>query len=259
MRSARLLPDIVPISASAIERWSRCPREYRNRDLLGLPESNPGPPSDIGNLVHALLRMVHDRGSCKDDAFVDDLLTAHGFDGPGSIRGFLERHARRCPSPTDRSWHEVEIARFHRAPAPMFMATGRLDAVWIHDGLLDIRDYKTGGVRLERVGDDPRARLQAWLAAPRAARDGLRIRVRYEHLAAEVGDDPDPYEPEPEEIDGVEEELRRFVESVRGEEEFAGVHDTVICGGCRYRGVCPDTAVPSAPTWPQPPTLDDND
>lgn len=259
MRSARLLPDIVPISASAIERWSRCPREYRNRDLLGLPESNPGPPSDIGNLVHALLRMVHDRGSCKDDAFVDDLLTAHGFDGPGSIRGFLERHARRCPSPTDRSWHEVEIARFHRAPAPMFIATGRLDAVWIHDGLLDIRDYKTGGVRLERVGDDPRARLQAWLAAPRAARDGLRIRVRYEHLAAEVGDDPDPYEPEPEEIDGVEEELRRFVESVRGEEEFAGVHDTVICGGCRYRGVCPDTAVPSAPTWPQPPTLDDND
>lgn len=249
----RLLPDIVPVSASALERWNRCPREYRNRDLLGLPESNPGPPSDIGNLVHAMLRMVHERGSCRDQAYVDELLGAHGFDGPGPIAGFIERHARRCPSPGDASRHELELARFHRAPAPMFMATGRLDAVWVHDGMLDVRDYKTGGVHLERVGDDARARLQAWLAAPLAARDGLRIRVRYEHLAAEVDDDPDPYEPEPEELAEVEEELRRVVESVHAERDFAGVHDAAICGGCRYRGVCPDTAVPSAPTWPEPP------
>ena len=166
----RLLPDIVPISASAIERWTRCPREYRNRDLLGLPESNPGPPSDVGNLVHALLRMVHERGSCHDAGVRRrPARRARHSTGPGPIAGFIERHARRCPSPADASWHEVELARFHRAPAPMFMATGRLDAVWVHDGMLDVRDYKTGGVRLERVGDDV-ARPIAGLARGAARR-----------------------------------------------------------------------------------------
>jgi RecB family exonuclease len=250
----RLLPDIVPLSATALERWIRCPREYRDRDLLGLPESNPGPASGIGNLVHDLLRLIHEQGDCRDPAFVDDLLVGHGIVGPGPIPGFIERHARRCPSPVDRSRHEIDLARFHRAPAPMFMAIGRLDAIWIHDGTLDVRDYKTGGSHLQRVADDPRARLQAWLAAPIATRRGLRIRVRYEHLATEVDDDPDAYEPEPEEIAEVGEELRAVVEAIRAEETFAGVNDPAICGGCRYRGVCPDSAVPSEPTWPEPPT-----
>ena len=88
----RLLPDIVPINASAIERWIRCPREYRNRDLLGLPESNPGPPSDVGNLVHALLARPARAGSCRDPAFVDDVLG-----GPRLRRSRADRGVRRTP------------------------------------------------------------------------------------------------------------------------------------------------------------------
>ena len=88
--------------------------------------------------------------------------------------------ARRRPSTRSTSW---SVARFHQRPPPSFMATGRLDAVWQHNGLLEVRDYKTGSVVTERVADDPRARLQAWLAAPIAERLGLKLRIRYEHLA----------------------------------------------------------------------------
>jgi hypothetical protein len=253
VRDAQLVGDIVGLSATALERWYRCRRELRNRDLLGLPESNPGPSADVGNLVHSLLRLVHEQGSCQDADFVADVLAAHAVDGTGPISGYVERHRRRCPADPATSRHELELARFHRAPAPMFMATGRLDAVWVHDGILDVRDYKTGGSFVERVGDDPRARLQAWLAEPLAARRGLRVRIRYEHLAAEFDDDPEPFQPDDEELDAIGEELRAVVAAIRAEVEFAGPGDASICLRCSYRGVCPESAVVAEPAWPIPP------
>ena len=195
--------------------------------------------------------MVHDQGSCRDADLVADVLGAHGIDGPGPVAGYIERHRRRCPA-TERSAHELEVARFHRTPAPMFMATGRLDAVWIHDGVLDVRDYKTGGSVLDRVADDPRARLQAWLAAPLARSRGLQVRVRYELLAAEVVDDPEPFDAGADELQDIEEELRLVVAAIRAEEQFAGMGDLEVCRSCRYRGVCPDSATPAEPTWPEP-------
>lgn len=252
-RSERLLADIVAISPTSLERWARCRREYRSRDLLGLVESNPGPPADVGNLVHSLLRMIHEQGDCRDESFVADVLARHGVDGVGPVSGFIARHVIRCPANVSRSRHELELARFHRTPAPMFMATGRLDAVWMHDGLLDVRDYKTGRSFFERVADDPRARLQAWLAAPIAARHKLAIVVRYEHLAAEIDDDPDPFEPDADELEEIGRELAAVVAEIRAETAFAGIADAAVCVRCRYRGICPDSAAPAEPAWPTPP------
>jgi hypothetical protein len=135
----------------------------------------------------------------------------------------------------------------------MFMATGRIDALWRHRGLLDARDYKTGRPFTERVADDPRARLQAWLLAPLARREGLRLRLRYEFLAAEVSDDPEPFEPDEDELAAIEEELRVVVAAMWGEQAFAGVADPALCDHCRYRSICPDSAAPGEPSWPSPP------
>ena len=95
---------------------------------------------------------------------------------------------------------------------------------------------------------------------PRSQRaTSLRIRVRYEHLAAEVGDDPDPYEPEPEEIDAVEEELRDVVEQMRAEVDFAGVHEPRCAAGAATAACAPtprwrpNRAGPSRPTSTIPP------
>jgi hypothetical protein len=245
-----LRPEILTLSPSSVDTWRRCRREFRNAHLLHIPDSDGGPSPDQGLLVHDLLRHLHRNGSCRDGNDVDELLVAHGLPASSPIRGYVERHVRRCPPEFEDARHELERARFHRRPAPMFMATGRIDAVWIHDGLLDGRDYKTGRVELDRVGDDPRARLQAWLLAPAAARRGLQVRVSYECLAAETVDDPRPFEPDGDELVAIEEELRVVAEAIWREREFAGVADTEICGACRYRSICPDSAAPADPMWP---------
>lgn len=245
-----LRAEILTLSPSSLDTWRRCRREFRNAHLLGIPGSDEGPSPDQGLLVHDLLRHLHRNGSCRDSGDVDEVLVAHGFPASSPVRGYLERHVRRCPPEFDDARHELERARFHRRPAPMFMATGRIDAVWIHDGLLDARDYKTGRVECDRVGDDPRARLQAWLLAPAAERRGLRIRVSYECLAAETVDDPRPFEPDVDELDAIEEELRGVAEAIWRERDFAGVADVEICGACRYRSICTDSAAPADPVWP---------
>jgi PD-(D/E)XK nuclease superfamily len=252
-----LRPDILTLSSTSLAVWLRCRREFHNAYLLALPASDAGPPADQGLLVHALLRQVHRTGSCRDEAHVVDTLTAHGLESSAAMRGCLDRHARRCPTDVERARHELERARFHRRPAPMFMATGRIDAVWIHHGLLDARDYKTGRPFCDRVADDPRARIQAWLLAPVAARHELRLRVRYEFLSSEVDDDPEPYEPDGDELAAIEEELRDVARAIWDEETFAGVREAEVCGYCRYRSVCPDSAAPGEPLWPVPPDADD--
>jgi hypothetical protein len=139
---------------------------------------------------------VHDNGSCHDDALVADTLAHHGLDEP--VRAMFDRHRIRCPRNVETSAHECDVATFRRHPKPMFMATACIDAIWIHDGLLDARDYKTGGMTYERVADDPRARLQAFVLRRYADKRGLRLRVRYEQLAAEIGEDPESFEPDDE-------------------------------------------------------------
>jgi hypothetical protein len=250
-----LRPEILSLTPSALETWGRCRREFLNGYLLDVPASDEGPSPDQGLLVHDMLRHLHRGGSCRDTEHVEDVLVAHGLSTSATIRGYIERHARRCPADVEDERHELGRARFHRMPAPMFMATGRIDAVWVHDGLLDARDYKTGRVEGDRVGDDPRARLQAWLLEPAAARRGLRLRISYECLAAEVVDDPQPFEPEGDELEDIEEELRSVAEAVWREQEFTGVGDREVCRACRYRSICPDSGAVSQPRWP---TVEDN-
>ena len=126
--------------------------------------------------------------------------------------------------------------------------------------MLDVRDYKTGGVWHTRVADDPRARLQAWVMAPLAARRGLRLRLRYEHLATEIDDDPDDWEPDADDLDAVEQELVDLVEFDPGPEsaEWLGRRGRRrrLPLTCRYRSICPDSALPGVAGWPR---VDDDD
>ena len=252
-RRGDLRPGIITITPTSLDRWHRCRREWRSKTLLSVPESDPSAGGDRGRLVHDLLRFVHEHGSCADDEHVERALSDHGLADDFSIRECLARHARRCPAPARALGHERELARFHRLPLPLFMATARFDALWEHDGVLDARDYKTGAGRIDRVADDPKARVQAWVLAPMARECGLRLRLRYEQLAAEVDEDPEPFEPDDDELDSIEEELRSAVEDMRAEEAFTGVAEPDDCRHCAYRSICPDSAaVPAAPGWPEP-------
>jgi hypothetical protein len=245
-------PGIIHLSPTTLERWHHCRREWLSR-LLSVPASDESGFPDHGDLVHSLLRLVHMNGSCRDRRHVGRALEAHALAGDVLVRDELDRHVRRCPDPSDAIGHELEVARFHRTPVPLFMATARLDAVWAHDGLLDARDYKTGGKRTDRVAEDRRGRLQAWVLAPLAAQRGLRLRLSYEQLSPDVDDDPEPFEPEEEDLAQIEEELHALTVEIRAEQEFAGVAEPDACNRCQYRSICPDSAAAGEPSWPAPP------
>jgi hypothetical protein len=248
----RLLADIPHVTPTAYEAWHRCRRLFALAHLLAVPASDEQPSADEGLLVHDILRMIHEQGSVHDPGHVDDVLAAHGADDD-HYRALVARHARRVPSRFERAAHEVTLARFHRRPPPMFMATARIDATWVHDGLLDARDYKTGSVWYSRVADDPRAHVQAWVLAPQARRRGLRLRLRYEHLAAEVVDEPEPWEPDGDDLVAVGEALREFVAELwrrAGDDDWRGVGEPDTCLRCRYRSICVDSAAPAEPAWP---------
>jgi hypothetical protein len=244
---ARLLSDIVALTPSNYEDFRRCPRLHLNTALLGIPASDPAPSTDQGLLVHDMLWQIHQQGSCQDTAHVQGVLAAHGSDDE-HMRELVARHANRCPGGTGA--HEHALARFHRQPPPMFMATARIDAIWVHDGLLDARDYKTGGKWADRVADIPAAHVQAFTLAATARRRGLRLRLRYEYLQAEIDEDPEPWELDDDDLDALEEELRAAVARMWSDDDWKGVADPDVCGKCRYRSICRDSAAPGEAAWP---------
>jgi hypothetical protein len=87
--------------------------------------------------------------------------------------------------------------------------------------------------------------------APVAEALGLRLRLRYEQLAAEIDDDPEEWEPDDDDLEAVGEELVTLVEQMRTESAWAGAGDPTICRYCRYRSICPDSAAPGVPGWPR--------
>jgi len=249
-RRRDVLPGILHVTPTNLDVWRRCPREWRNACLFSIPSSDTDPGTVHGQQMHDVLRFVHESGSCRDAAHVDDVLAGHGFDDNTRMRDELTRHTRRCPEPAAAVGHEITRARFSPHPTAPFMATARIDALWVHDGVLDARDYKTGRVWSDRVADDAQGRFQAWVLAPLAEQLDLVLRIAFEHLATEVLDDPEPFEPDADDLLEIEHELRAEVVAIRSEEEFAGVADADVCHRCRYRSICPDSAVVGVPIWP---------
>ena len=246
-------PAVLRLNPTAIERWFRCHREWSNR-LLDLPSSDAVSSGDHGLRLHAVLKWLHEHGDCAEEAHRQEAVVAHG--GDDRLAAELRHHASRCPTGATAFGHEHDLARFRSRPYPPFMATARIDAIWIHDGVLDARDYKSGTIATERVAEDPRAWVQAWVLAPVAERLGLRLRLRYEHLAAEVVEDPDPWDLDDDDLYVIESKLAGVVTAMWSDQARVGIADADVCQRCRYRSICPQSATPAVPVWPR---VDDAD
>jgi hypothetical protein len=242
---------VLPLSVTALERWDRCRRQYLLRDLLAVPSpprrapaptdvdrGTAGADPSFGLAVHHLLEAVHREEVCGDANRTHDLAREIEPAAAAQLATLAARHAGRCPgTAADWSAHEYGTARFNRRPDPLFMLTGRIDALWAHGGVLAAHDYKTGAPRVQRLGDLLAARVQAWLLAPLAAERGLRVRIVFEHLDTSVHDQPDPYEPEDEDLAAIGDELRAIASAVRDETRFTGSGDPADCRWCAYRPV----------------------
>ncbi|MEX2268113.1 MAG: PD-(D/E)XK nuclease family protein, partial [Acidimicrobiia bacterium] len=217
-RKADRFPSILVLSPTSLDAWRRCRRELGNR-ALSIPPSDPEGGTAHGLYLHDILRFVHQQGSCRDEQHVAEILAMHGADE--RVADEIRRHVTKCPIDAESVGHEVEWVRTNPKP-PVFLASARLDAVWRRDDVLEIRDYKTGQRAVEMTADDPRARLQGWVAAPRAAALGLRLRVRYEHLSREVDEDPEPWALDEHDLAHVDEELPTLVSEMRAARELHG-------------------------------------
>jgi len=234
--------SVVKLTPTSLQRWLDCPRAYRAANLLDLPTGPPGPRSTQGLAVHACLAKLHEAGPCgPDTARHMDAASTEGF-VDDTMLGFITRHARRCPPAATSVGHELDLAQLHTRGEVPVMVTARVDAVWQRDGLLDCRDYKTGRARVARVADDPAARLQAWLLARLAANWGLRLQLRYEHLVPGIDEDPEPFEPDAEDIANIEAEIGTVAAAIASS-EFPGVSDSVVCRRCTFRHACPDAVL----------------
>ena len=235
-----LVGETIVMGPSRLATWTACPRQYRNRHLLDLPATDPDDHGTFeGNLLHQLLRVHHTNGPCSDPTRLDRLVDDHELANPERVRAMLESHARRCPSGAESYGHEHDVAQLRTDGGLTVMVTGRIDAIWVHDGMLDARDYKTGKARFDRVQDDPAARVQAWLLAPIAEAHGLQLRLSFEQLRPDVDDDPDAFTPDDDDLAAITAELD-LVAGVIAAEEFDATPDPTVCGWCPYRSGCPD-------------------
>ena len=66
MGAKRLLSDIVSLTPSNYENFTRCPRLFYCRDLLGIPASDETTSADQGLQLHDMLRKIHRDGECHD-------------------------------------------------------------------------------------------------------------------------------------------------------------------------------------------------
>ena len=143
-------------------------------------------------------------------------------------------------------------ARFSHHPTTPFMATARLDALWVHDGLLDVRDYKTG-----QVWTRPRRRRRAGAPAGVGARArsrrcrGLQLRVRSSTSTPRSSRTREAFPPTPTTSSRSNPNFGAQVTGIRSEVAFAGVADADVCHRCSYRSICPDSAVAGVPVWPR--------
>jgi RecB family exonuclease len=249
MRRHDYLPPLIGFTPTSYDTWRRCPQQFKLAKLLKLPASDASGSPDEGILVHRILEAIHDLGDCHDDAVVDEVLNGWGLATDQRTRGFVDRHRVRCPGPASALGHEYAEARFHRLPLPNFVAAARYDAIWMHDDRLDVRDYKTGSTSLSRVGDDPRARLQAWILAPLAESLDLELSVRFEMLAPEIDEDPEAFTPDDADLGAITEELREAADAILSD-AFPPTTDPITCSYCSYRSICHASHAPGTPMWP---------
>ena len=80
---------------------------------------------------------------------------------------------------------------------------------------------------------------------------GLRLRLRYEFLSADVPEDPDPWEPDADDMEAVEERIcERSSSGCAPPTTGKGLPTSTLCSNCAYRSICRDSAARGEPAWP---------
>lgn len=232
-------PHVV-VGPSRRGEFELCPRRFLLRRYLkvgGLPEVE-GAETTRGQLVHAELHHRHEVPALHDDP--EPTLADAAALGDPLLNRALARHVEVCPGGRGARYLGGELNLLWAPRRERLLLHGRLDALWEWpDGVLEIRDYKTGATG-DDLSRDFAARVYALLVAADPRWRGTRhvVRVTFERLLddpVEVSVDADAAF-----LRDAVAAVRSFAERLRGETDWpahAGAH----CAWCPYRESCPES------------------
>jgi CRISPR/Cas system-associated exonuclease Cas4 (RecB family) len=241
-------PGLISISPWRLKEDAACARRAYYTHVLGLRGGEPN-GADTSDLDHTTLigREAHEElharhldgadhdavGIIREDAVMDPSVV-------NMVERAVTNHQLLCPGNDGSSYLGGELDLRWFIKRKLILVRGRIDALWQGtDGVIEVRDYKTGRTAPDAIADDPAPGIYGLLV--RAQRPEVEVRVVYELLG---GDSPRPFE-----ID-VTIELQRqsvqlildMVERLRRDRMFAPNPLPVRCRSCPFTRSCPEGA-----------------
>jgi RecB family exonuclease len=264
--SIRAHPHRLPrsFSATALDLYERCPREFALRYLTDeVDDQLPGPPLVLGNAVHAALAsLMRLNEAHRPIERAHALLRFHWAQGP-RVAAFLHPEEetawgqrglaqlrRFCEGPY-ASGQPFAVEEWVRAQLPNNRRVcGRVDRADRRDGALELLDYKTGTRPGDfEAGEELASRIYA-LAGWRTFRMPVRS-IRFLWLESEQ---EDVWEPDMSQLADLEDELAELTERVATDRVFTPLPGD-RCHRCPFRDRCPAPAGEDVHDLPVPADL----
>jgi RecB family exonuclease len=226
---------LLVLSASRIRSFLTCRRRFYLAHVLKVPaKDTDSDASVLGHAVHRELFERHLRPESHDaDGVIADDVPMDSF-----ITSRVAAHNTLCPHTISGEvtylGGEVDLRWLVRSKN--MLVVGRADALWRHtDGMLELRDYKTGQCP-DTLDTDFPALVYLLLAATHPSRP-KSVRVSYERLG------PNPslvaLDATAELLRQTIENLKNLADQIRRERNFGATPSEASCSSCPYSGICP--------------------
>ncbi|MEA1903272.1 MAG: ATP-dependent DNA helicase [Actinomycetota bacterium] len=219
----------LAVSVTGLVTYAQCPKRFFWTSVDPLPR-RPNPAANHGTEVHRRIEL-HQRGQIPLDEFSPDLYDTDDSDsvvGPGAYTTYLESRFADGRAALVEVPFSIEVGAGHKV-------RGRIDAVYVEDGLWEVVDFKSG-----RPKDDPSrvVQLQAYAVAATDVDFGYStpesMRVTFAYLGN--GLDEVSYDADETWVEGARGSLESLTDRIVAE-DFAE-HPGQWCHSCDFLRFC---------------------
>jgi DNA helicase-2/ATP-dependent DNA helicase PcrA len=237
-------PEIKRFSYSQLKDYEKCPRLYRFKYVLRIPES-PAHPTSFGKSIHDTLYQYHDLLLKSRQIGLDDLLRI--YQKNWIPVGYLSKeHEERRYQDGIRiltSYHQLDSRR-QSVPEQLEKAfsvnlgdcrlEGRIDRIdRLPDGGYEVIDYKTGKVRDQKeVDKDDQLTVYALACREALGLEPSALSLYFVDQGQKVSTTRNQQA-----IKKIRQEIKETVERIR-RGEFAPKKSDFNCQNCEYRIIC---------------------
>ncbi len=239
-------PPPTELSFTTLSQYESCPYRFYAQRVLGVGSavrSREAGPLDLGNAVHAALRLLAIFGEV-DDARAEAICRRQGLADAARVRvraaldAFATMPISRRAREAERSWPEVPFA----VRIGGGTLVGSLDLLFREGETAVVVDYKTGESELTEAEASQRYRRQAECYALAAMASGA-VRAEVHFVEVERGARTTSFAFDGDDAAASEQAIASvFARVEAGEFGRRGAYEPHICGDCPVSGsLCPVT------------------